>query len=209
MQYWLSGAAEILAAVGLAWFLRTFVAAVTIVRGNSMQPTLRNAEVLLVVMRRLSRAPLRRGDVVICRYPGRGRKYFIKRLVGMPGDTVSRVSGVTMLNGESLDARANLWRGDYEYVLGADEYFCVGDNRGNSHDSRDWQRNGPNQVGPISGKMICGTAKYVIWPPRRRRRMDRNFEFAGVLPAVPEASDTEAILPEEGMANDIQAETAD
>lgn len=185
-------AAEILLAVAIAWGLRTFVFAFTWVKGNSMAPTLNNGEVLLVMMRRLPRQALRRGDVVICRYPGRGRRYFIKRLIGMPGDTISRVSGVTMLNGESLDARPLLWRGDYEYVLGDDQYFCVGDNRANSHDSRDWQRGGSNQVGPIPRRMICGVARYVILPPGKKRRINNEFSFAGVLPVIaPETPEDE------------------
>lgn len=176
--------AEIAAGIAVALVLRTFVAAFSVVKGSSMAPTLKNGDVLLVLMRRGRWRRVQRGDVVICRYPGRGRKYFVKRVVGMPGDTVCRTAGVTLLEGESLDARANRFRGDYEYTLGADEYFCVGDNRASSHDSRDWQRSGKNQVGPIAESMICGVAKYVIWPPGVRCRIDRDFVFEGVQPVI-------------------------
>lgn len=190
-------AAEILLAIAIGWLLRRYVFAFTLVKGNSMQPTLRNGEVLLVSMRRLKRQRLRRGDVVICHYPGRGRKYFIKRLVGMPGDTVSRVSGVTLCSGVSLDVRAQLWRGDYAYTLGDEEYFCVGDNRGSSHDSRDWQRAGTGQVGPISRKMICGVATRVILPTGKKRRLGTEFIFEGVQPVIaPEASEGEGDIHE-------------
>ena len=55
---------------------------------------------------------------------------------------------------------------DYDpYVLGEDEYFVVGDNRGNSHDSRDWNdSDSSNDVGPITKDMITGHVRYVIWP---------------------------------------------
>lgn len=183
-EYIVYGVAELIIAVALGLYMRTFVAAFTFIKGNSMQPTLKNGEVAWVRMRR-SRRTLCRGDVVICRFPGRGRKNFVKRIVGLPGDTVSRVSGVTLVNGISLDVRANLLRGDYEYTLGADEYFCVGDNRGNSHDSRDWQRVGGNQVGPIRREQIFGVVKCVIWPGKARRRIDTNFAFEGVQPMPP------------------------
>lgn len=175
-------AAEIVAAVAIALLLRTFVAALVIVKGNSMNPTLKNGEVMLALMGRWRR--VRRGDVVICRYPGRGRKFFVKRAVGLPGDEVCRTGGVTLLNGESLDARAYVYRSEYEYTLADDEYFCVGDNRGNSHDSRDWQRVGNNQVGPLPRRMICGTAKWVIWPPKARRKIGREFAFSGADPVI-------------------------
>lgn len=174
-------------AVIIALALRTFVAALVIVKGNSMNPTLKNGQVMLVLMGRWRR--VQRGDVVICRYPGRGRRFFVKRAVGMPGDSLCRTGGVTLLNGKSLDARAYVYRSEYEYTLGKDEYFCVGDNRASSHDSRDWQRTGGNQVGPLPEKMICGVAKWVIWPPAAWKRLERGFAFEGALPVVQAAEE--------------------
>ena len=198
-RYIVIGVAELILAVGLGLFLRTFVSAFTFVKGNSMQPTLKNGDVAWVRMCRGRRTVLRRGDVVLCRYPGRGRKFFVKRIVGLPGDTVSRVSGVTMVGGVSLDARAYPARGDYEYVLAEDEYFCVGDNRANSHDSRDWQRFGSNQVGPIRRSAICGVVRAVIWPGRSRQKIGREFAFAGVQPVLPpnDMEDTENVEEQE------------
>lgn len=183
-EYIICGAAELICAAALAWLLRTYVAAFALVKGNSMSPTLKNGDVTAARMCRGRKAALRRGDVVLCRYPGRGRKTFVKRIVGLPGDEVRRLAGVTMINGVSLDARANLLRGDYVYTLAEDEYFCAGDNRISSHDSRDWQRAGGNQVGPIKRDQILGVVKYVLWPWKARRRLDREFAFEGVQPVL-------------------------
>ena len=184
------------------------------VDGNSMNPTLTNKERLLVTVYDVKIAnKLEKGDVIICNYPGRTNKdpfvglitmdtNFVKRIVGVPGDTVSRVNGVTYVNGDALDPRARSivsavvkevsafengetrilaeingtereltleqsrrFKFDYEYVLGEDEYFVVGDNRYNSHDSRDWRDDDPDMdVGPISKSMIVGRVRQVIWP---------------------------------------------
>ena len=129
--------------------------------------------------------------MVICHYPNRGRTYFVKRVVAVPGDTVYRENGVTHVvyeteNGggetvavdEPLDAEfVSVFynpENDYEpYVLGEDEYFVVGDNRGNSHDSRDWNDSDPSKdVGPITKDMIVGRVRCVIWPLSEIRSVD-------------------------------------
>lgn len=190
--------AEIAIGMLIALALRTFVAGFCVVKGSSMMPTLKNGDVLLVRMCRGRKRRVGRGNVVICHFPGRGRKYFVKRVVGVPGDTVRRVAGVTLIGDESLDARAIRFRGDYEYTLGEGEYFCVGDNRASSHDSRDWQRSGKNQVGPIAEDRICGVAKYVLWPAKSRRRLESEFAFEGVQPVIPPENE----LGEEGNSDD-------
>ena len=101
-------------------------------------------------------------------------------LVGVPGDTVYRENGVTHVvytddNGnevdEALDDRFALYYingspDDYEpYTLGEDEYFAVGDNRYDSHDSRDWKDGDDSKdVGPITKDMVVGRVREVIWP---------------------------------------------
>ena len=202
------------------------------VDGSSMNPTLTDGERLLVTVYDVKISDkLQKGDVVICNYPGRTNKdpivglitmdtNFVKRIVAMEGDTVSRVQGVTYVNGEPLDIRAmsmvsakvkevsafengetkiiaeingtereltleqsRRYKFDYEYVLGEDEYFVVGDNRYNSHDSRSW--NGPEiplvlvndvsgDVGPVTKDMIVGRAKYVFWPISELEKVENN-----------------------------------
>ncbi|MDO4355905.1 MAG: signal peptidase I [Clostridia bacterium] len=148
--------------------VRMFLFTVIRVDGNSMYPTLINDERLFVTVADVKLGYVERGDVVICHYPNRGNTYFVKRVVGVPGDTVCRYGGVTYVNGEPLDplglASEALYDYD-EYTLGEDEYFCVGDNRYDSHDSRDWNDGDSSRdVGPLDGSMLVGKVRYVIWP---------------------------------------------
>ena len=144
------------------------------VDGNSMQDTLHDGERLLVTVADVRLGGVDRGDVVICRYPNRGWTNFVKRVAAVPGDTVYREGGVTHvvysvksdrgveIFDEPLDPALVLTASradDYPpRLLGGDEYFVVGDNRYGSHDSRD------RRVGPISGDMIIGRVRRVVWP---------------------------------------------
>ena len=165
----------------IALVVRSFLFTLIRVDGDSMYRTLNNGERLFVTVADMKLFGPERGDVVICHYPNRGRTYFVKRVVGVPGDQVERVNGVTYVtytdaNGETvreaMDGNRSVYYPegsptDYEpYTLGEDEFFVVGDNRYNSHDSRDWKDFDDSQdVGPISCDMIIGQAQYVIWPP--------------------------------------------
>lgn len=150
--------------------VRTFVFTLIRVDGTSMSPTLENGERLFVTIADVKFGSTDRGDVVICHYPGRGNTHFVKRVVAVPGDSVYRKDGVThvvyTLDGavidEALDPEFEFAGSvnDYEpYVLGEDEYFVVGDNRYSSHDSRSRE-----DVGPITGDMLVGRVRQVIWP---------------------------------------------
>ena len=169
----------------LVFVIRTFVFTVIRVDGESMQPTLYNNERLFVTVLDARLSGVDRGDVVICNYPGRTTAYvlgikaktcFVKRVVAVAGDTVSRRDGITYVTygdtGETVDLDAafqGLYDGDdYAYTLAAGEYFVVGDNRGDSHDSRDWKDSDPSRdVGPITEDMIVGHVRAVIWPLSR------------------------------------------
>jgi len=110
-----------------------------------------------------------RGDIVVFETPeeaiercGAGGT-FVKRLIGLPGDTIAQRSGVLRVNGAPLEESyvnggpAGL---DFpERTLGADEYFMMGDNRGQSCDSRQW--------GPVSRDDLIGPVFAVYWPPTR------------------------------------------
>jgi signal peptidase I len=174
----------------VVFVLRSFVFTIIRVDGASMQTTLYNNERLFVSVFDVKLWGPSRGDVVICNYPERytthilgiqTKTYFVKRVVAVPGDTVSRAGGVTSVTnfetGETaaLDAQfPNRYRGnDYTYILQPGEYFVVGDNRGNSHDSRDWNDSDPSEdVGPVTADMIVGKVRSVIWPLSDIRGID-------------------------------------
>lgn len=185
---WMKEAREwiisIAAALLVVFIIRNFLFQIIRVDGDSMYDTLLDNERLFVTVLDVRLNGAERGDVVICHYPDRGRTNFVKRVVAVPGDTVYREMGVTHVvyevteaDGsvqtvdEMLDPRAVLYfmgtaADDYgPYVLGEDEYFVVGDNRYNSHDSRDWNdRNPDGDVGPITEDMLVGHVRSVIWP---------------------------------------------
>lgn len=167
-------------ALVVVFIIQTLFFRIIRVDGQSMETTLHNGERLFVNVAELRfTGRIDRDSIVICHYPNRGWTYFVKRLVGVPGDTVYRENGVTHVVYEedgqivdnALDERYSLYYingspDDYEpYTLGDDEYFVVGDNRYNSHDSRDWKDGDDSKdVGPISKKMIIGKVQTVIWP---------------------------------------------
>lgn len=174
---------SLVAAVVIVLFLQNFVFTLIRVDGASMNPTLLNGERLFVTVFDAKFGSVERGDVVICHYPDRGRTFFVKRVVAVPGDQVYRKSGVTHVVYETTDESGKVVtvdealdaeyvsiffnpENDYEaYTLGEEEYFVVGDNRGNSHDSRDWNDTDPSKdVGPITKDMITGHVRCVLWP---------------------------------------------
>ncbi len=183
---------SIAAALLVVFIIRNFLFQIIRVDGESMNDTLLNNERLFVTVLDVRLNGADRGDVVICHYPDRGRTNFVKRVVAVPGDIVYREMGVTHVvyeveneDGsiekvdEMLDPRAVLYfmataEDDYgPYVLGEDEYFVVGDNRYNSHDSRDWNdRNPEGDVGPITEDMLVGHVRNVIWPLDKIRTVE-------------------------------------
>ena len=138
--------AEITAGVLIALLLRRFVCLLAYVKGKSMMDTLRDGEVVFALRRRLH-GEIRRFDVVLCRYPRR-KGLFIKRVVGLPGETVAIEEDGLMVNGNPV---------------AEGEYFVLGDNRPSSKDSR--------SVGAIPEAAIIAVAKCVVLPVRRIRRL--------------------------------------
>ena len=179
------------AALVIVLLIQNFLFTLIRVDGHSMDTTLADGERLFVTVADVKFGTVERNSVVICHYPHRGRTYFVKRVVAVPGDSVYRENGVTHVVYETVDESGETVtvdealdaqfvsvfynpEDDYEpYVLGEDEYFVVGDNRGNSHDSRDWNDSDPSKdVGPITKNMITGRVRYVIWPLGEMRSVE-------------------------------------
>lgn len=158
-----------LAILALAVILRLTVMEIARVKGSSMQPTLHTGQWLLVSRLDYRLGSPRRGDVVICHYPGRYmdrwkliRQSFVKRVIGLPGETIEIIGGVVHIDGEPLQepyldpARCRFRRQMPTRTLGEDEYFVLGDNRDSSNDSR--------RIGPLPRSMLVGRVRRVIFP---------------------------------------------
>jgi len=136
--------------------IRLFVAEPFIVSGLSMFPTFNNGDYLIVDKLSYELGSPKRDDVVVFRYPGDTTKFFIKRIIGLPNETVDiKGNDVTITNaghpnGFKLDQPfvLNPANNDTHLVLKSDEYFVMGDNRSASSDSRYW--------GPVKRNLLQG-----------------------------------------------------
>jgi len=146
--------------------IRAFVVQPFIVRGASMEPTYTQGEYLIVdEVSYYFRDPAR-GEVVIFRYPRNPKQFFIKRIIGLPGERVEIKNGILKIintenpEGFSLEEpyiAEELRTGpDTIMVLDAEEYFVLGDNRTQSLDSRIW--------GPLDDRFLVGRAWVRLWP---------------------------------------------
>lgn len=150
--------------VGLAWLIITFVGQRTQVSGSSMETTLSDGDQLIVDKISYRFRDPKRYDIVVFPYQYEENTYYIKRIIGLPGETVQIVDGYVYIDGEKLDEHYGnevmLDPGIAEdpVTLGDDEYFVLGDNRNNSQDSR------AANVGVIHRKDLLGRAWIRIWP---------------------------------------------
>jgi len=148
--------------------VRWFIAQPFIVSGASMENTFHNNEYLIVDQLSYRFEEPARGDVIIFHYPIDHSKYFIKRVIGLPGETVL-INGqtVTIINEENpegitlTEPYANIGDKDNDVTttLKEDQYFVLGDNRDHSSDSRVW--------GVVSREEIVGRAFLRLYPPTR------------------------------------------
>lgn len=161
-------------AVIIAFTIRTFLFEPIRVDGESMCDTLQNGEIMLVTKPEYLFGDPQVGDVVVCHYPERGNTNFVKRVIGVPGDTITIENGVVYRNGEAVEEpylTPSRNQGSYyditePFVLGDDEYFVCGDNRDNSHDSRNYYTLGWGQYQPaaVTRDMIKGHVRWVVFP---------------------------------------------
>ncbi len=129
----------------IVWPIRAFVAQPFIVSGSSMVPTFENSQYLIVDQISYRLEEPKRGDVVVFRYPNDPSKFFIKRIIGLPGEAVS-IDGsevtVETVDGEKITLDEpyvkNESKNNFRTTIGDTEYFVMGDNRAASSDSRYW-----------------------------------------------------------------------
>ena len=147
--------------------IRIFIAQPFVVSGASMSPTFLNGEYLIVDEISYRLEDPKRYDVVIFRYPNDTKKFFIKRIIGLPNETVE-INGntVTIINEEhkegfNLDQPfvKNISNNNIHYELKNDEYYVLGDNRNQSSDSRYW--------GAVQEKLIVGKAFLRLLPIKK------------------------------------------
>ena len=172
----------ILVALVIAFLARTFIFEPVRVDGDSMYPTLHHGEFMYVSKTDYGTSFIgipftgigtyipvggepERFDVVVCNYPNRLGKHgerlnFVKRVVGLPGDTVEVKGGYLYVNGVRYEEKFLHERMDHDFgpvVVAEGHYFLMGDNRNNSNDSRN------NQVGAVPRDMIVGKVEGVLW----------------------------------------------
>ncbi len=130
------------------------------VEGFSMEPTLNDGQYLLINKIGTHFQPPKRGDIIVFEYPLDTSKSFVKRVIGLPGDTVEVRDHDTIVDGKVISepyikAPANSFFPPT--VVPPHEYFVMGDNRNNSSDSRSW--------GMLPENDLIGTAWVSYWPP--------------------------------------------
>ena len=167
MRELLNTAIYLLCVLGAVWLVITFVGQRTEVEGASMENTLHNGDKLIVDKLSYRFHDPERFDIIVFPFQFQDNTYYIKRIIGLPGETVQIMDdGSIYINGEKLEENygmevikpETIGRAAEPIELGDDEYFVMGDNRNNSSDSR------TDMVGNIKRENIIGKAWLRIWP---------------------------------------------
>ena len=167
MRELLNTAIYLLCVLGAVWLVITFVGQRTEVEGASMENTLHNGDNLIVDKLSYRFHDPERFDIIVFPFQFQDNTYYIKRIIGLPGETVQIMDdGSIYINGEKLEENYGMevikpdtiGREAETIELGYEEYFVMGDNRNNSSDSR------TDMVGNIKRENIIGKAWLRIWP---------------------------------------------
>lgn len=153
--------------------IRLYVAQPFIVSGSSMDPTFANGQYLIIDQISYNFHEPKRGDIIVFRYPRDPAKFFIKRIIGLPGDTiVLKENEVIVKNSENpegfvLDENFVQQQRKYEpkeLIMGEEEYFVMGDNRDSSSDSRYWDALPKSHIVGRAFLRILPTEQAAIFP---------------------------------------------
>lgn len=151
----------------IAIILKTFVFANAVVPTGSMLNTIQEKDRIIASRLAYINEDPQRYDIVIFKYPDDESQYFVKRIIGLPGETVEIVDGIvyiTQTNGETIQAEDDFItnckpRGDFgPYHVPEDSYFMLGDNRNDSRDSRYWNKQ------YVHKDKILGKVKFRYFP---------------------------------------------
>lgn len=136
--------------------IRTFICTPINVNGSSMSTTLKDGDIMILNKIGI-KSGIDRFDIVVVKTDN---NYLIKRVIGLPNETISYQDEKLYINGKVIEDKYNLnYTEDFEPVkLGSDEYFVMGDNRSISKDSR------VSEVGPIKKDKILGKTNFIIYP---------------------------------------------
>lgn len=148
----------VLPALLLALVIHLFLAQATVVYGRSMEPNLHERERLIIDKISYRLHPPQRNDIVVLDLPEMD-EMLVKRIIGLPGETVEIRGGVVYVDGHALEERFphdTFIHDTPPLNLGAFSYFVLGDNRGNSNDSRSF--------GSVSREAIVGRVWLRYWP---------------------------------------------
>ena len=176
LREWLEA---VVIALVMALIIRTFVVQAFKIPSLSMYPTLKIGDRLFVNKFLYRFRDPQRWDVIVFKYPEDPSKDFIKRLVGLSGETVEIRDGSILVNGVKQtpppEIASNVYYNSEPYgainqkiVVPPDHFFVLGDNSMNSRDSRAW--------GFVSRKQLVGKAFVRWWPPHRIGTLDRIFQ---------------------------------
>jgi signal peptidase I len=157
-RYWLR---DLILSLLLAFVFVIFLYQPVQVEGTSMMPGLENHERIFINKYIYRFEPIRRGDIVVFHFPLDPSKSYIKRVIGLPGETVEVRKGRVYINGRELkEPYVPSWFLDSDsfppVTLGPEDYYVLGDHRDASNDSREW--------GPVARDYIYGKAVFVYWP---------------------------------------------
>ena len=167
MRELLNTAIYLLCVLGAVWLVITFVGQRTEVEGASMENTCTTGIIVIVDKLSYRFHDPERFDIIVFPFQFQDNTYYIKRIIGLPGETVQIMDdGSIYINGEKLEENygmevikpETIGRAAEPIELGDDEYFVMGDNRNNSSDSR------TDMVGNIKRENIIGKAWLRIWP---------------------------------------------
>ena len=169
---WRENIESLVWAVALALVIRTFIMAPFKIPSGSMRPTLMEGDRILVNKFIYRFRPLRRGEIIVFRYPDDPKRPFIKRLAAVGGDTVELRDGHVLVNGAPAAGGGRLGTNRYynQGTFGKEHqpiqvpegsYYVLGDNSQSSHDSRWW--------GFVPRRLVIGQAVCIFWPLNRIR----------------------------------------